>query len=319
MQEELTKLIEVVSKSEKTELFVLNNAVVETLKKYQGSPTAKNKKNWDAAKKGLGDAIDAMNKKHFPDETGIPTGFKNHSAVHRYLTDSGYKISISAIYADKTMLPAGKDGLIPITLVNKYIKAKNLSNKTPSAREQVAAAKRLESKAEGENESNRKTRLQNEMLELKIAKERAALFPADAVGFELAKRGQVFRYALEAWAEKSADKIAGIFGADENIAAKILSDLGLDTSLAPKLAVKILEQQSGFIEIFHSNLNNFLNPYSSDSWHTEEMSNLMKEWEEMQKEEEAEVVVDLMTLVESGVDPLTLLSSFAVNRKQRMI
>ncbi|MBI9112270.1 hypothetical protein [Maridesulfovibrio ferrireducens] len=319
MQEKFNKLIEVVSQNDKTELVVLNNAVVDNLKSYSVASTVKNKKNWDAAKRGFEQAIEQMWLKYFPEEgKETPTGFKNLSEVHKHLKEQGYKISQSQVYADKSMLPKGENGLISDSIVRKYVLAKGLSNKTPSAREQAASAKTLESKAIDASESARKTRLQNEILERKLGKEIKALFPADAVNFEFSKRAQIFRYALENWAEKMADPIAGIFGADEEVAAKMLDDLGIDKSKAPELAVKIMERQSGFIELFTADINALLHPFSDGTWQTEEMSNLMREWIEERKEKEIEVTMELISLIDSGASLMEIHASFDLTRKWSM-
>ncbi len=319
MQEKFNKLIEVVSQNDKLELVVLNNAVVDNLRAYKDSSTVRNKKNWDAAKNGFEKAVDQMWGKYFPDEgKETPAGFKNYTEVHKHLKDQGYRISKSQVYADQSMLPKGKDGFIADSIVRKYAQAKGLTNKEPSAREQAASVKTLEAKAKDASETARKTRLQNEILESKLGKETKALFPADAVNFEFSKRAQTFRYALETWAEKMADPIAGIFGANEEVAAKILESIGFDKSKAPDLAVKIMEQQSGFIELFNADINALLHPFSNGTWETEEMSNLMLEWLEMEKEKEIKTIGELIDLVNSGASEIEVLASFHLTRKWSM-
>lgn len=316
MQEKFNKLLEIVEQNDKAELVVLNNAVIDNLKSYSAESTAKNKKNWDAAKRGFEQAVEQMWDKYFPDEgKEAPTGFKNYSEVHKHLKAQGYSISQSQVYADQSMLPKGKDGLISDSIVRKYATAKGLSNKTPSAREQAASADNLEAKAKDANESARKTKLQNEMLELKIAKERSALFPADAVGFELAVRAQAFRYGLEGWADKMADQVAGVFGADEEISSQMLAKLGLDKSKGPELAALILDNQSAFVEMFYSSLNSFLNPYADGTWLTDDMSKLMREWKATQTEIEIETAMELVSLIDSGSPISEIINSFSLTRK----
>ena len=319
MQEKFNKLLEIVEQSDKAELVVLNNAVIDNLKSYSAASTAKNKKNWDAAKRGFEQAIEQMWLKYFPDEgKEAPAGFKNYTEVHKHLKDQGYRISKSQVYADKSMLPKGKDGLIAYSIVRKYVQAKGLSNKTPSAREQAASVKTLESKAIDASESARKARLQNEILERKLGKEIKALYPADAVNFEFSKRAQLFRYALETWGEKMADPVAGNFGADEAVASQILDDLDLETSKAPELAIKIMERQSGFIELFTADINTLLHPFSDKTWQTEEMDCLTQEWEEERREKEIEAALELISLVNSGAGPTEIINSFELIRKWKL-
>ncbi|HAS89825.1 MAG TPA: hypothetical protein DCS48_11060 [Desulfovibrio sp.] len=315
MQEELTKLFEVVSQLEKAELTVLNNAAVKTLSNYQADPTAKNKKDWDAAKKGLEEEINKLSKKHFSEQSETAEKFKNKSEVYRYLTEQGYKVSKSKVYNDKAGLLPNKDGEITLATVNNYIRSSGIKLKASSAQEKQTSVELMKSKLESEDAGKRKVLLQNIKLEMEIAEKKKDLIPADAVEFEHAKRCQLFKYALEAFGEKSADKISGIFGADEQVAARMLEQIGVDKSKAPELAAVIHAEQPAFISYFHASISSFLDVFSTETWMTEEMENLMKKWLERQEEEQVQIAIDLMAEANSGADPRTLLSMFTITRK----
>lgn len=231
------------------------------------------------------------------------------------MTEQGYKVSKSKVYNDKAGLLPNKDGEITLATVNNYIRSIGIKLKASSAQEKQTSVELMKTKLEAEDEGRRKTQLQNIKLEMEIKEKAKDLFPASAVEFEMAKRCQLFRYSLEAFGEKSADKIAGIFGADEQVAARMLEKIGVDKSKAPGLAAVIHAEQPAFINYFHSSISSFLDVFSTDTWLTEELEELMVKWLERQEEEQVQTAIDIMAEANSGTDPRTLLAMFTITRK----
>jgi hypothetical protein len=56
----IEELLGIVDQSEKIELTVMHNAVLQTMKSYQGDPTTSRKRDWDAAKHGNQEVIDRL-------------------------------------------------------------------------------------------------------------------------------------------------------------------------------------------------------------------------------------------------------------------
>jgi len=90
------RLLEKASDADKVELKILHNASVSCLKSYNDTPTSQRKRDLDAARSGLDDAIERMWQLYFEDEAA----FKNLLEAAGYLRGLGYKIGKSKLYAD---------------------------------------------------------------------------------------------------------------------------------------------------------------------------------------------------------------------------
>ena len=80
-----------------SELTIVRNAVASTLKRYETEPTVANKKNLDAARAGLDEAVARMWAVYVPEDSR----FKTLLEVVGYLKGKGYKIAKSKIYQDR--------------------------------------------------------------------------------------------------------------------------------------------------------------------------------------------------------------------------
>jgi len=79
------------------EIRVLRNASADNLKQYESEATAARKRNLDAARAALDEAVERLWPKYFPEDSR----FKNLLETVKYLKGQGYKIGKSKIYADR--------------------------------------------------------------------------------------------------------------------------------------------------------------------------------------------------------------------------
>ena len=79
------------------EIRVLRNAAADNLKQYESEATAARKRNLDAARAALDEAIERLWPRYFPEDAR----FKNLLEAVRYLKGQGYKIGKSKIYKDR--------------------------------------------------------------------------------------------------------------------------------------------------------------------------------------------------------------------------
>ena len=97
MWDKIEKLMKLAGEDDVEELTILRNASADNLKKYKEDPTAANKKNLDAARAALNEAVERLWVKYVPEDSR----FKNLLEVVGYLKGKGYKISKSKIYKDR--------------------------------------------------------------------------------------------------------------------------------------------------------------------------------------------------------------------------
>lgn len=79
------------------EIRVLRNAAADNLKLYESEATAARKRNLDAARVALDEAVERLWPKYFPEDAR----FKNLLETVKYLKGQGYKIGKSKIYQDR--------------------------------------------------------------------------------------------------------------------------------------------------------------------------------------------------------------------------
>ena len=91
------RLLSLAGPEDAAEITVFRNALAENLKNYDAERTAQAKKNLDAARAALDEAINRLWIKYVPEDSR----FKNLMEVVGYLRGKGYKIGKSKIYKDR--------------------------------------------------------------------------------------------------------------------------------------------------------------------------------------------------------------------------
>lgn len=97
MSDKVNQLLEIAGTEDREELEIHRNAVAGNLKTYEGEPTAAHKKDLDASRAALDEAVERMWVRYVPEDSR----FKNLMEVVGYLKGKGYKIGKSKIYKDR--------------------------------------------------------------------------------------------------------------------------------------------------------------------------------------------------------------------------
>ena len=96
--DKLDRLLEIAGEADAEEIRVLRNACASCLKAYDVEATAANKRNLDAARGGLAEAVERMWPVYFPGDEK----YRNLLEVLKYLKGQGYKIGKSKLYKDRS-------------------------------------------------------------------------------------------------------------------------------------------------------------------------------------------------------------------------
>ncbi|MBE7413855.1 MAG: hypothetical protein HS130_00950 [Deltaproteobacteria bacterium] len=139
---------------EEKEEAVLARAVAQTMKAYNESPTMKNLKEWDAARK----RFDEFQKRKAADADPEARRFANLLEVLGYLTDEGWKVAKSKLYADQNKISKERDGAYAKKAVDEYAR--------------LALVKLDGSGQEDEGLATRKAKIELDILEEKKKRER---------------------------------------------------------------------------------------------------------------------------------------------------
>ncbi len=249
------------------------------------------------------------------DERGAGLCFKNINEVHKYLTQQGYKAALSTLYNDKKFFPRRK-GVISLRAVKDYIKAKKLGKRSVSAQQEAEADAGLSSESRRLDADAALKEKRGRLLDLQLAKDEGALFPAEVAERELAVRAQAFRLGLEGWAAKAGESVAAAFGADPDLAAKAVARVGGDPARSGELVAFLLSRVPAFVALFVDELAKALDDYASGVWLTPEMSERMRAWEQARALREAEVCREACRLVDAPESQAQALSAaFLVARR----
>lgn len=85
MFDRVHKLLEQASPQDRDELSTLHTAVLERMRAYQLASTAANKRDWDAAKKGLAELVDHLWPVYFPSQAMEPEVLETQKAALAWL------------------------------------------------------------------------------------------------------------------------------------------------------------------------------------------------------------------------------------------
>lgn len=145
MASQIEQLLEIASDADKVELKILHNASVSCLKSYNDEPTSVRKKDLDAARAGLAEAISRMWPLYFPDEER----FENLLAVQKYLRSRGYKVGKSKIYNDRKnrFIKVNADGSVLKKEADRYARTLEYLG-DPAKGLEAAARQKMEKEVE---------------------------------------------------------------------------------------------------------------------------------------------------------------------------
>lgn len=200
MEAKYQELIKLASESDQEELKILSAAVEKTREAYTGLPTAGNKKDWDAAKNGLGDLVDLLWVKHFPGAER----FDNLLAVLKYLQGKGYKVRKSKLYQDrkKGHISVQADGTVLKKDAERYAKTLN----------QLASSEAAADAVQHEKMSRESERLEKQvaLLQIELDQKNGKLQLREDAAFERASNIAVIIASLNQLAEMECGDLVDI-------------------------------------------------------------------------------------------------------------
>jgi hypothetical protein len=123
--DKLTQLLEVADQPDQAELKILHNAQISCAKAYHEEPTLARKRDWDAAKAGLQEAIDRLWLKYAGSDESMPADYRSAA---EYLRRSGYKIGKSKLGKDyrRGLIPRQESGVFLPRDLERYAQAVGL-------------------------------------------------------------------------------------------------------------------------------------------------------------------------------------------------
>lgn len=212
MSDKLQKLLDIADPADRAELELLAEALEKTGAAYRAGYRAADKRDWDAAREGLSEAVERLWARYFIREKV----YKNRLAVLEHLQDLGYKVGKTKIYqdADAGLLRLQPDGSVLQSAVEAYLHH-------PAARlvRPAQAADEAEAEEMGRekiSEELKHLRLKNEKLQFDFDKDRGRYLPRDEFELELAGRAAVLDSGLKhRFSSRAAQWIATVAGNQE--------------------------------------------------------------------------------------------------------
>ncbi|WP_028575044.1 hypothetical protein [Desulfonatronovibrio hydrogenovorans] len=188
--DKLTQLLEVTDQADQTELKILYNAQIKCAKAYNTESTLARKKDWDAARAGLQEAVDRMWIKYAgADDEVIP---RNRLEAVAHLKRQGWKIGKTKFYQDcnKGLVKIQSDGSILPRDLDVYAVRAGLDRfAAPETQQHVDEVGELhEVKLKKEIE---KLNWENKKREFEYQKELGKYVPRELLELELASRAAV--------------------------------------------------------------------------------------------------------------------------------
>jgi len=195
---------------------ILKGAVIKTLAKVQGKPTAENTRNHQAAKK----ALEGFQHKRQITENPDEVVFKTVAEAYRYAVDNDYRRTRQTMdnHIESGFLVRLADGRISKPAVDAYLAMQaGIDTDNPVA---VLEMRDQEAKT-------KKTEAQAEVWGIRARRERGELIYRDEVEGMLAQRAQFLRQDLESFFRVlSPDVIALVNGNEDRVFD--LTEFGLD-------------------------------------------------------------------------------------------
>jgi hypothetical protein len=271
----LQELQGVATQKELAEVQVLTQAERQNLVAYNKDPTATNKRNWDAAKKGRVALIEQLEEKYAADikqkasEAALPSTFENTRQVHIYLQEQGWKCAYNTVAKDikSGKLTARRGGGFARQTVDQYAMthlvrrvdadpSKDAPWADPDETAPTGAAERRLSA-----DADIKER-QAKLIDRKLAAMERKLIPRELYEKDLAARLALFSNSIDVWAQSSASDLAGLLGADAGPVAEIIELVGGDPDKASALSAWFLAREPEIVELVIKAKQDWLRAYA---------------------------------------------------------
>jgi len=164
VENKIKQLLGKATDDEREDLALMQKAVEETRKAYQADYSAVKKRDWDAARDGLQEAVDRLSAKYFDAEPP----FYNRKEVLLFLQGQGYDLKKTKLYdaAKKGLLNVQPDGTVLRSDVSDYILHGDLKKKADEY------GNISEEQADRIKNENKKFKVQIEKLEFELERDK---------------------------------------------------------------------------------------------------------------------------------------------------
>ncbi|MBC16542.1 MAG: hypothetical protein CL942_05765 [Desulfovibrio sp.] len=213
--------------------------------------------------------------------------FENLNQVYRYLQDeSGFQVSYNTVknaYQKKPRRLSGRrGGGFSQTAVDSYAQKYLMPKIDPSASADAPPVAEVtgDLAADDKRESARLKRIRAEKEEFQFARERGKYMETSVFEAELGKRAKAFKLGLDDFPQKHGERVAATFGADKDLAAELLRELDCPTDKIPIVIDFILSRVPDYRRFWLTVVEDFLAPYATGHFFTEEMA---KKWEKYEE------------------------------------
>lgn len=219
--EKLQKLLEVADEPDRMELQIMQTAIEITRSAYQSATSASHKKDWDAAREGMQEALDRLWSRYMVQEERL----KNCSVVLKWLNENGYSISQGKLYghAKKGLLKLQADKSVLMSSVEAYI---NHPDSGLVKHEEVGQTE------EDQKKCQRKFDLELSILERKNEREQFAFdkekdkyLPRDEFEMEMAGRAAVLDSGLTHGIKSNLAEWIQICGGSQDKRAELMHSM----------------------------------------------------------------------------------------------
>ncbi|NJB66455.1 hypothetical protein GGQ74_000095 [Desulfobaculum xiamenense] len=205
---------------------------------------------------------------------------ENVHQVHQHLAEQGWQCSYNKVAADirRGVLTPRRGGGFSMRAVETYAVAHLVRrvDADPTQDRPLACDEDGETEAQGVATRRGlahalKLETQQKREALRLQQDLGLLVETATVEGELAARAKAFRLGLEAFGQDAAERVAAVYGGDEDSARALCETLGLGPEMVP-VAVDFAHSRTPQLRrLWASMVEDFLDPYATGAWWTEPM------------------------------------------------
>lgn len=212
--------------------------------------------------------------------------FENPYQVHQYLKGEGWKGSYNKVKSDieRGLLRPRRGGGFTRRTVDAYATT-HLVRRVDDDPAKDAAFGAAPADGDASGAAARRTLAHAQKLEiqqkreaLKLKQDMGMLVETATIEGELAARARGFRLGLESFGHDAAERVAAVFGGEEESARALCDCLGLSRDMIPVVVDFAHSRAPRFRKLWAAQVEDFLDAYATGAWWTDEMG---EAWERL--------------------------------------